>query len=185
MKASLILSLSLLLCLVNIQQCHGGEGDVLLKFLEARQTKQLFTTNFNEGQVEAEERVNSALGSIIPPKGSKEDDKISALPGNQVSRLAPDYFTGITQTSWSGDTDYIGSVTTSRYVIDKIKTPVKKSWYPWHFQGEVGGYAVEYQNLTFVTVRGSGHFVPGYQPRRALTLFSTFISGTLPPEYHK
>ncbi|XP_060217277.1 serine carboxypeptidase 1-like [Lycium barbarum] len=384
MKVSLILSLSLLLCLVNIEQCHGGEGDVLLKFLETRPTKQLFTTNVSEGQVEAEERVNSAFGSLIGQKGSKEDDKISKLTGqpsgvnfdqysgyvtvdadagralfyyftestqdstnkplvlwlnggpgcssfgnggmaelgpfrvnndgktlwlnefawNNVANIlflespagvgfsysnrSSDYVTGDKRTSedsytflinwmerfpeyknrefyiagesyaghyvpqlaqlilshkktdphhvinlqgiavsvafnrtitpffslsihaswqdspdtvlpifqelmqsgirvwiYSGDTDYIVSVTTSRYAIDKIKTPIKKSWYPWYFEGEVGGYAVEYQNLTFVTVRGSGHFVPGYQPGRALTMFSSFINGTLPPEYNK
>nr|XP_009801013.1 PREDICTED: serine carboxypeptidase-like 32 [Nicotiana sylvestris] len=92
---------------------------------------------------------------------------------------------GIRVWIYSGDTDYIVSVTTSRYAIDKIKTPIKTSWYPWYFQGEVGGYAIEYENLTFVTVRGSGHFVPGYQPARALTMFSSFINGTLPPQYLK
>lgn len=50
---------------------------------------------------------------------------------------------------------------------------------------QVGGYAIEYENLTFVTVRGSGHFVPGYQPARALTMFSSFINGALPPQYLK
>ncbi|XP_059314075.1 serine carboxypeptidase 1-like [Lycium ferocissimum] len=88
---------------------------------------------------------------------------------------------GIRVWIYSGDVDHILSVTTSRYAIDKIKTPVKTPWYPWFFQGEVGGYAVEYQNLTFVTVRGAGHFVPSYQPGRALTMFSSFINGTLPP----
>ncbi|KAK4859214.1 hypothetical protein QYF36_001530 [Acer negundo] len=47
--------------------------------------------------------------------------------------------------------------------------------------GEVGGYAVGFQNLTFVTVRGAGHFVPSYQPARALVLFSSFVNGKLPP----
>lgn len=51
--------------------------------------------------------------------------------------------------------------------------------YPFSFQ--VGGYAVEYENLIFVTVRGAGHFVPSYQPGRAFTMFSSFINGTLPP----
>ena len=45
---------------------------------------------------------------------------------------------------------------------------------------KVGGYAVGYENLTFVTVRGSGHFVPSYQPSRALALFSSFLAGELP-----
>lgn len=82
---------------------------------------------------------------------------------------------------YSGDTDNVLSVTTTRYAINKIKTPVKTRWYPWYFQGEVGGYAVEYENLIFVTVRGAGHFVPSYQPGRAFTMFSSFINGTLPP----
>ncbi|KAM3377152.1 hypothetical protein P3S68_009565 [Capsicum galapagoense] len=88
---------------------------------------------------------------------------------------------GIRVWIYSGDIDHILPVTTSRYAIDKIKTPIKTPWYPWFFQGEVGGYAVEYQNLTFATVRGAGHFVPSYQPGRALTMFSSFINGTLPP----
>lgn len=46
---------------------------------------------------------------------------------------------------------------------------------------KVGGYAVGYENITFVTVRGAGHFVPSYQPERALSLFSSFIAGELPP----
>ncbi|XP_006346454.2 serine carboxypeptidase II-3-like [Solanum tuberosum] len=91
---------------------------------------------------------------------------------------------GIRVWIYSGDIDHMLSVTTSTYAIDKIKTPVKTPWYPWFFQGEVGGYAVEYQNLTFVTVRGAGHFVPSYQPGRALTMFSSFINGTLPPHLH-
>ncbi|TMW85269.1 hypothetical protein EJD97_023415 [Solanum chilense] len=91
---------------------------------------------------------------------------------------------GIRVWIYSGDIDHILPVTTSRYAIDKIKTPIKTAWYPWFFQGEVGGYAVEYQNLTFATVRGAGHFVPSYQPGRALTMFSSFINGTLPPRFN-
>ncbi|XP_019230874.1 PREDICTED: serine carboxypeptidase II-3-like, partial [Nicotiana attenuata] len=85
---------------------------------------------------------------------------------------------GIRVWIYSGDTDNVLPVTTTRYAINKMGTPVKTPWYPWNFQGEVGGYAVEYQNLTFVTVRGAGHFVSSYQPGRALTMFSSFINGT-------
>lgn len=41
---------------------------------------------------------------------------------------------------------------------------------------------VGYENITFVTVRGSGHFVPSYQPERALAMFSFFLEGKLPPD---
>ncbi|XP_075074872.1 serine carboxypeptidase 1-like [Nicotiana tabacum] len=49
--------------------------------------------NVNEGQMVAEERVNSALGSITPQKGSKKKDKISALPG-QPSGVNFDQYSG-------------------------------------------------------------------------------------------
>ena len=49
------------------------------------------------------------------------------------------------------------------------------------FFPKVGGYAVGYEDLAFVTVRGAGHFVPSYQPARALVVFSSFLDGKLPP----
>lgn len=57
-----------------------------------------------------------------------------------------------------------------------------RSW----FQGQqVGGWTVGYGEggkLTFATVRGAAHFVPGTQGARALTLFQSFIkSQPLPP----
>ncbi|KAM0008662.1 putative carboxypeptidase D [Helianthus debilis subsp. tardiflorus] len=80
----------------------------------------------------------------------------------------------------SGDTDGRVPVTSSRYAINKLQTSVKTPWYPWMYQGEVGGYVVGYQNLTFVTIRGAGHFVPSYQPARGLAFFSSFLEGKLP-----
>ncbi|XP_074348489.1 P-(S)-hydroxymandelonitrile lyase-like [Apium graveolens] len=93
------------------------------------------------------------------------------------------YGTYATSEQWhqcSGDTDGVVSVTTTRYAIDYLQTTVKTQWYPWYTKAEVGGYAVGYKNLTFVTVRGSRHFVPSYQPSRALALFSSFLAGELP-----
>ncbi|CAI9304092.1 unnamed protein product [Lactuca saligna] len=87
---------------------------------------------------------------------------------------------GINVWIYSGDTDGRVPVTTSRYSIDKLETSVEKPWYPWMHEDEVGGYVVGYQNLTFVTIRGAGHFVPSYQPARALAFFSSFLEGKLP-----
>ncbi|PIN20450.1 Carboxypeptidase D [Handroanthus impetiginosus] len=79
-----------------------------------------------------------------------------------------------------GDTDGIVPVTATRLSVNKLSASVKTPWYPWYYHGEVGGYAVQYQNLTFVTIRGAGHFVPSYQPERALAFFSSFLEGKLP-----
>uniref|UniRef100_A0A164VMU5 Carboxypeptidase n=1 Tax=Daucus carota subsp. sativus TaxID=79200 RepID=A0A164VMU5_DAUCS len=90
---------------------------------------------------------------------------------------------GISVWLYSGDTDGVVPVAATRYAIDSLQRLVKTPWYPWYTQAEVGGYAIEYENLTFVTVRGSGHYVPSYQPSRALTLFSSFLAGELPPAH--
>ncbi|KAK6121400.1 hypothetical protein DH2020_044864 [Rehmannia glutinosa] len=88
--------------------------------------------------------------------------------------------TGIGVWIYSGDTDGIVPVTTTKYSMPKLGSLIKTPWYPWYSQGEVGGYIVDYQNVTFVTIRGAGHFVPSYKPEQALTLFSSFIEGKLP-----
>ncbi|XP_075478974.1 serine carboxypeptidase 1-like [Primulina tabacum] len=82
---------------------------------------------------------------------------------------------------YSGDVDLVIPVTATRYSMPRLGSSVKTPWYPWYNQGEVGGYVVEYHNVTFVTIRGAGHFVPSYQPERALVLFSSFLQGKLPP----
>ncbi|TXG73331.1 hypothetical protein EZV62_001910 [Acer yangbiense] len=81
----------------------------------------------------------------------------------------------------SGDVDSAVPVTSSRYSISSLNLQIKTPWYPWYTNNEVGGYAVEYQGVTFVTVRGAGHLVPSYQPERALNMISSFLQGTLPP----
>ncbi|KAG9450977.1 hypothetical protein H6P81_010942 [Aristolochia fimbriata] len=83
---------------------------------------------------------------------------------------------------YSGDVDGLVTVTATTMAINKLKPSVETAWYPWYVDGEVGGFAVGYKNLTFVTIRESGHFVPSYQPARALTFFTSFIEGHLPPK---
>ncbi|KAG8368333.1 hypothetical protein BUALT_Bualt15G0034700 [Buddleja alternifolia] len=90
---------------------------------------------------------------------------------------------GIRVWIYSGDTDQRVPVTSTRYSMVKLGSPVLTPWYPWYSEGEVGGYAVEYQNVTFVSIRGAGHFVPSYQPERAFKMFSSFLEGKLPPPY--
>ncbi|CAA0807558.1 Serine carboxypeptidase-like 40 [Striga hermonthica] len=82
---------------------------------------------------------------------------------------------------YSGDTDGIIPVTTTKYSMAKLGKRVITPWFPWYASNEVGGYTVEYENVTFATVRGAGHMVPSYQPERALVLFSSFLHGKMPP----
>ncbi|XP_062100195.1 serine carboxypeptidase 1-like [Humulus lupulus] len=88
---------------------------------------------------------------------------------------------GIRLWVYSGDIDARVPVTSSRYSINTLKLPVVNSWRPWYSNNQVGGYVIEYEGLTLITVRGAGHLVPSYQPERALTMISSFLHGKLPP----
>ncbi|KVI00809.1 serine carboxypeptidase-like 40 [Cynara cardunculus var. scolymus] len=79
---------------------------------------------------------------------------------------------------FSGDTDARVPVTSTKYSISSMKLPIKTKWHPWIHQGEAGGFVQVYKgDLTLATVRGAGHQVPSYQPKRALALVKHFLSG--------
>lgn len=59
---------------------------------------------------------------------------------------------------------------------------VEDGWRPWNFVDThgtmVGGYVTTYEKgFAFLIVKGSGHMVPEYQPRAALTMFKKFLAG--------
>nr|GLL18227.1 putative serine carboxypeptidase-like 23 [Ipomoea trifida] len=88
---------------------------------------------------------------------------------------------------YSGDTDALLSVASTRYAIKAMKLPVEVGWRAWHCDGckDVGGYVEGYKGLTLVTIRGAGHSAPTYQPERAFTMISSFLQGKLPPPFSK
>ncbi|XP_073062513.1 serine carboxypeptidase 24-like [Primulina eburnea] len=78
---------------------------------------------------------------------------------------------------FSGDTDSVVPVTATRFSLSHLNLKIKTPWYPWYSGNQVGGWTEVYDGLTFATVRGAGHEVPMFQPRRAFILFQTFLSG--------
>ncbi|XP_031247611.1 serine carboxypeptidase II-2 [Pistacia vera] len=82
---------------------------------------------------------------------------------------------------FSGDTDAIIPVTSTRYSIDALKLPTITPWHAWYDEGQVGGWTQDYAGLTFVSVRGAGHEVPLHRPKLALILIQSFLSGSSMP----
>lgn len=82
---------------------------------------------------------------------------------------------------FSGDTDAVIPITSTRHSIDALKLPTVSPWRPWYDNGEVGGWTQEYEGLTFVAVRGAGHEVSLHRPKLALTLVQSFLAGTSMP----
>ncbi|KAK9824563.1 hypothetical protein WJX72_011326 [[Myrmecia] bisecta] len=85
---------------------------------------------------------------------------------------------GLKMLVYSGDVDGIVPVIGSRRWISSLGLPIRDPWRPWmSATGQVGGYVVRYDGLTFVTVRNAGHMVPYTQPERAFYLFSHWLQG--------
>ncbi|CAA2967450.1 serine carboxypeptidase II-2 [Olea europaea subsp. europaea] len=83
---------------------------------------------------------------------------------------------------FSGDTDAVIPVTSTRYSIDALNLPTTSPWRAWYDDGQVGGWTQEYNGLTFVTVRGAGHEVALHKPKQALTLIKSYLSGNSMPK---
>ncbi|CAL0307058.1 unnamed protein product [Lupinus luteus] len=83
---------------------------------------------------------------------------------------------------FSGDTDAIIPVTSTRYSIDALKLPTVSPWRAWYHDDQVAGWTQEYAGLTFVAVRGAGHEVPLHKPKPALALVKAFLDGTSLPD---
>lgn len=79
---------------------------------------------------------------------------------------------------YSGDVDGIVPVTGTRRWVADLGLPERHAWRPWVTMDDeqVGGYIVQYEGLTFATVRDAGHMVPYTQPHRMRHLLKTFLN---------
>ncbi|KAL7257552.1 hypothetical protein ACSBR1_003791 [Camellia fascicularis] len=100
------------------------------------------------------------------------DSQVSMLPTYKELIAA-----GLRIWVFSGDTDSVVPVTATRFSLSHLNLTVKTRWYPWYSNRQVGGWTEVYDGLTFATVRGAGHEVPLFQPKRAFILFHSFLAG--------
>nr|CAB3451344.1 unnamed protein product [Digitaria exilis] len=106
-----------------------------------------------------------------------QDSEFSMLPTYKMLMKA-----GLRIWVFSGDTDSVVPVTATRFAISHLGLKVKIRWYPWYSAGQVGGWSEVYEGLTFASVRGAGHEVPLFQPRRAFRMFQSFLAGAPLPK---
>ncbi|XP_064599053.1 lysosomal protective protein-like [Liolophura sinensis] len=81
---------------------------------------------------------------------------------------------------YNGDVDMACNFLGDEWFVDSLNQPKpkeRKAWYYIAADGtkQVAGFVKQYERLTFVTVRGSGHMVPTDRPAPALKLFTNFI----------
>lgn len=79
---------------------------------------------------------------------------------------------------YSGDHDMCVPYTGSEAWTRSLGYDITDSWRPWLVDNQVAGYTQGYaKNLTFATVKGSGHTVPEYKPVEGLALYTRFLAG--------
>ncbi|KAI3526435.1 hypothetical protein L1887_05688 [Cichorium endivia] len=79
---------------------------------------------------------------------------------------------------FSGDHDLCVPYTGSEAWTRSLGYKVIDEWRSWKVDGQVAGYIQGYEkNLTFLTVKGSGHTVPEYKPKEALAFYSRWLEG--------
>lgn len=80
---------------------------------------------------------------------------------------------------YNGDVDSMCNFLAGQWFAEGLGQKVAEKYKPWLVNGQVAGFTKKYKNnLTFTTVKGSGHTVPEDKPAEALAMFEDFISKT-------
>uniref|UniRef100_A0A7E4W4E3 Carboxypeptidase n=1 Tax=Panagrellus redivivus TaxID=6233 RepID=A0A7E4W4E3_PANRE len=101
---------------------------------------------------------------------------------NDVSKEFHTLLGNIRILTYNGDVDTVCNLAMNMEFVASLGLSIKDGsensaeWYYNYETPRVAGFVTKYtQNLDFVTVRGSGHFVPQDKPREALQLIYNFI----------
>ena len=76
---------------------------------------------------------------------------------------------------YSGDFDVVVPFLSTQRWVRCLGRPVTKPWHSWMIGKQVGGNIIEYDRISFLTIKGSGHTVPYYTPDKGLAFFQLWI----------
>mmetsp|Transcript_12623 Transcript_12623/g.12702 ORF Transcript_12623/g.12702 Transcript_12623/m.12702 type:complete len:248 (+) Transcript_12623:560-1303(+) len=72
-----------------------------------------------------------------------------------------------------GGTPFIGT----REWISSLNLPIKQKYTSWYVDDQVAGFYIEYEGLTFITVKGGGHNIPEWKRPEAWHMIRSFLDG--------
>ncbi|XP_072237439.1 lysosomal protective protein [Leuresthes tenuis] len=80
---------------------------------------------------------------------------------------------------YNGDVDMACNFLGDEWFVESLQQQVEVQRRTWLYEDvdgrQVGGFVKEFNNIAFLTVKGSGHMVPSDKPIAAFTMFSRFI----------
>jgi cathepsin A (carboxypeptidase C) len=77
---------------------------------------------------------------------------------------------------YNGDVDMVCNFLGDEWFVDDLGQKLIADYHTWKVGKQVGGYVKHYEGITFATVRGSGHMVPGDRPREAFEMIKVFLN---------
>nr|AWM30697.1 cathepsin A [Rachycentron canadum] len=80
---------------------------------------------------------------------------------------------------YNGDVDMACNFMGDEWFVESLQQQVEVQRRPWLYNDkdgrQVGGFVKDFNNIAFLTVKGSGHMVPSDKPIAAFTMFTRFI----------
>lgn len=81
----------------------------------------------------------------------------------------------LTMLVYNGDVDTVCNFLGDEWFVDELGRKVLHNYQPWRVDKQIAGYVKHHDGITFATVRGSGHMVPGDRPKEALAMIKLFL----------
>ncbi|XP_019169097.1 PREDICTED: serine carboxypeptidase-like 7 isoform X2 [Ipomoea nil] len=124
------------------------------------------------------EALHVRKGSVGQWKSCNPDLGYTASIGDVFSYHVNLSAKGYRSLVYSGDHDAEVPYLATKAWIESLNYSTVEYWRPWIVDGGVGGYTTSYSNnMTFATVKGSGHIVPFFTPSESSAMFKRWISG--------
>jgi hypothetical protein len=102
---------------------------------------------------------------------SGASEKIDTIPMYAKFAKSGKYSTLI----YSGDADSAVPFIGTQKWIDCLDRPVTKKWHNWMVDGDVAGSRIDYDGISFQTIKGCGHTVPSYCPKKGYVFVQNWL----------
>lgn len=90
--------------------------------------------------------------------------------------LYPNILKNVRALIYNGDTDLACNFLGDQRFVDSLDRKVVAPRRTWKLNGQVAGFVKEFDQITFLTVRGAGHMVPQDTPAEALHMLEAFLN---------
>jgi cathepsin A (carboxypeptidase C) len=77
---------------------------------------------------------------------------------------------------YNGDLDTVCNFLGDQWFVEHLDREITINYGPWYIGDQIGGFAKSFNNLTVITIKGSGHLVPQDQPEEAFAMFEMFLN---------